>query len=456
VLDVEVPDARAEEADEPPSLARQVAEVALEVADDPADVRLRVLPREPLHAFRERHLVHVEQHDPAQAPRRAQRVEQEPGLLRRPGAELDERVGLRDPRDVGRVRLEDLALAAREVVLGQRRDLAEEPRAPLVVVPLGRDPLRGRGEAVAHVRLERRAPVAGPEPRVDRAGVAGEPDAREDLPPDREVPVAEGQARDGRMGRPRAAAQDAVLVAEEDLRVLRVRERGEAGVARERRRGPLPHLADAREEPRAGGPLPLLLRGEPRAGPARERLGLVEGHVLHGLVRIERLVAPEAAHRPVGPAERRANVLRLAPGPALVAPELAPAVAAVRDELEPRAVRHRGRVDAERGQLLLVRRALVVVGPRVVRAEPRRSRGDEDVAGRGHRGGGAARVRKARERDRLEHRLAVLALVLEDEAEREPVREQRVGAAVERHVAEHLERPVAHAAQVVPCGGGVE
>src|SRR5437868_15365981 len=74
--------------------------------------------------------------------------------------------------------------------------------------------------------------------RVTRA-----PDPREDLPPLRVVPVAEAQPCNDRIGHERAAAQDAELVAEEDLRVLAVRERLEPGVGLEERRRPLPDRA---------------------------------------------------------------------------------------------------------------------------------------------------------------------------------------------------------------------
>src|SRR5262245_66265293 len=72
-------------------------------------------------------------------------------------------------------------------------------------------------------------------------GIAGAAEAGEDLSPQRVVPVAEARPGDDRVGDPGAAAQDAVVGAEEDLGVLRVRERLETRIAAEKRAGPLPH-----------------------------------------------------------------------------------------------------------------------------------------------------------------------------------------------------------------------
>src|SRR5688572_21268799 len=67
--------------------------------------------------------------------------------------------------------------------------------------------------------------------RSPRSDVLGQAHAGEDLAALREVPAAEGRRGHARGGGPRAAAQDAVLVAEEDLGVLAVRVRDEARVA---------------------------------------------------------------------------------------------------------------------------------------------------------------------------------------------------------------------------------
>ena len=75
--------------------------------------------------------------------------------------------------DVVGVREQDRALGAGRVVLGQPRDLVEQLRAAVVVEPLGREVLRGRGEAAAGVGAQCRAEVGGIEVRVDlqRRGV---------------------------------------------------------------------------------------------------------------------------------------------------------------------------------------------------------------------------------------------------------------------------------------------
>src|SRR5262249_8238227 len=75
-------------------------------------------------------------------------------------------------------------------------------------------------------------------------GVSGAPEAGEDLPADRVVPVAEGTADGRAVGCPRATAQHPVLVAKEDLGVLAVRECDESGWAAEVAGRPLPNVAD--------------------------------------------------------------------------------------------------------------------------------------------------------------------------------------------------------------------
>src|SRR4051812_10221648 len=76
------------------------------------------------------------------------------------------------------------------------------------------------------------------------SGIAGAPEAAEDLAADGVVPVAKRVAnRPGPRG-PRAAAEDLVLGAEEDLGILRVRETLEAGPRPEITGRPLPHVAD--------------------------------------------------------------------------------------------------------------------------------------------------------------------------------------------------------------------
>src|SRR6185312_1166676 len=154
-------------------------------------------------------------------------------------------------------------------------------------------------------------------------GIGGEADAGEDLPALGEVPVAEAEGGDARVGRPRAAAQHAVLRAEEDLGVLAIRVGDEAWVAVEPGGGPLPDLPDALEVPVGPGRrlLPLSFGGEPCSARASEGVGLEPGDVAHRSVRVSRLCVRTAA-----------DVVVLLPGPALVAPPLAAPVAAALGE----------------------------------------------------------------------------------------------------------------------------
>ena len=93
-------------------------------------------------------------------PASRERVEQQPRLLRRARAELDERVGLGALGDVARVLDEDRALGAGGVVLGEPGDLVEQLAAAVVVEPLRRQRLRRGGEPGAHVGFERARAVA--------------------------------------------------------------------------------------------------------------------------------------------------------------------------------------------------------------------------------------------------------------------------------------------------------
>src|SRR5215467_12489613 len=117
-------------------------------------------------------------------------------------------------------------------------------------------------------------------------GIARTADAREDLPPLRQVPVAEGRSRHERIGDPRAAAQHPVVAVEERLRVLPVREGAETGIALKSRAGPLPDGAARVLElaaERLHRLLPLGLGRQALPSPARVRLRLVERDVLHRL-----------------------------------------------------------------------------------------------------------------------------------------------------------------------------
>jgi hypothetical protein len=94
-----------------------------------------------------------------------------------------------------------------------------------------------------------------------------------------------------------------------------------------------------------------------------------------------------------------------------------------------------------------VGRPLVVVSPPVVRAHRERTCLDEDFGAASDRGGSAALVLEPRELQRLQHRLDVLLLVLDDEPEDEAVPEQPV-VRVELRAVEHRQHPLAHLRQV--------
>ena len=151
------------------------------------------------------------------------------------------------------------------------------------------------------------------------------------------------------------------------------------------------------------------------------------------------------------------------PGPALRRPVARLLVAAGLDEVVVRARGHRAPVDPERRQLDLVPLELVVVGPLVAgRAEEERPGLDEHLVAVGDRLVRGRRARRLRvrpargaERDRLQHRLLVLELVLEHEAVDVAVREQAV-VRVELDADEDAERPLAHAREVGDRGVRLE
>src|SRR5262249_22576549 len=75
------------------------------------------------------------------------------------------------------------------------------------------------------------------------APIPREPNAGEDLPALRQVPVSIGVAGDDRMNRPGAASQHAIPAFEKHLAVLSVRKRTKALVRPELRHGPLVDIA---------------------------------------------------------------------------------------------------------------------------------------------------------------------------------------------------------------------
>src|SRR5215469_5139902 len=170
-------------------------------------------------------------------------------------------------------------------------------------------------------------------------GVPCQPDAREDLPTDRIIPVAKRRTDRRRGDRPRSAPQDFVVAAEKWLAVGAVDHRGKSRPRREVRRCPLPDITDhllravcrraRREGTHRGGPeaqatqvgeafggflrsprpgasslkhrvpgarlLPFDLRWQARLRPGSEGLRLVVADVLHWLIERYVLVNPEPA-----------------------------------------------------------------------------------------------------------------------------------------------------------------
>ena len=150
----------------PPSKAitrgpcRDPLEVELEVADEAADRDVVVLVGDPLRRLAGDLLGDVDRDIGLEAAGVAHRVEQDPGLGRRARAELDQRARLAGGgEDLGGALLEDLALAAGRVVLGQLGDLLEELRAALVVEVARRELLEG---LVSPARTSAAIPESGP------------------------------------------------------------------------------------------------------------------------------------------------------------------------------------------------------------------------------------------------------------------------------------------------------
>src|SRR5687767_10053798 len=141
--------------------------MVLEVADHAVHLDPGVLLGDRRRRLPKSLLGHVERHEPPQVAGLDHRVEQQARLLGRAGAGLYERVRRRQRRDVVGPLGEDDPLAAREVVLGQPRDLLEEHGAALVVEPLRRQLLRRRREAPDDVFTQGLEAVLGREIDVD-------------------------------------------------------------------------------------------------------------------------------------------------------------------------------------------------------------------------------------------------------------------------------------------------
>ena len=141
--------------------------MTLEVADDGVNVDAGVLAFDRAGRVTQGRLAHVERDEAPKGSVRRERVEQQPRLLRRARAQLDERVGGRARCDVSGVPAEDRALGTGRVVLREPRDLVEEAATLLVVEPLRREDLRARREAGAGVGPQRGGEVVGTEVDVD-------------------------------------------------------------------------------------------------------------------------------------------------------------------------------------------------------------------------------------------------------------------------------------------------
>ena len=289
----------------------------------------------------------VDRHVGLQAAGVAHRVQQVAGLGRRAGAELDQGAGLSGRgEDLGRALAEDLPLGPGRVVLRQLGDLLEQLRAALVVEVFRRQLLRVGAEAGADVARHRRRRV-GVEVDVDRDHAS----LAQRRPEKIWRRCGRSQLRklgpgDVGVGRPGAAAQHLVLVAEEGLGVLRVGESLEARVGAEVGGGPLPGVAD-RLQPRPGR-LPLELGRQPLAGPAGDRRR--PGPRRRGRRAARGRAAPRRPRRSAHPAAPVALPVQRRLGAGLL------------HELGIGAVGDRGSIDLEGGELDAVAAALVVVG----------------------------------------------------------------------------------------------
>ena len=168
----EVADRAAQEGDDARAVGLgDVGEVALEVADDAVHAQARELVDQLVGAREHHRLGHVERDVAAQGARLGHRAQQQPRLGRRARAQLDELGGAGGLDDLRAALLEDRALGARRVVLGQLADAVEELGAARVVEVLGRQLLERPGQAVEHV-VGQRALVLGADEGLhdDRVG----------------------------------------------------------------------------------------------------------------------------------------------------------------------------------------------------------------------------------------------------------------------------------------------
>ena len=370
-------------------------EVALEVADDAVHLEAGVLLGQRLggvadHAARRRRTARSAYAGPG--------VEQHARLRRRcpaPSSTSSAAPGAR--RDLVGARLAGSPARCGSGSTRAARDAVEQLGAAGVVEVLGRQLLERPREAVEHVVGERAARPRGglvtrPMPAAARrrsAAAGGGPSCG----------TSASATRAAR--RPRAAAQDAVALAEEDLGVLAVgvgaRSRGSrrtrvavhshvspsmpsappAGAVRQRPagagRGRLVEVRGARAAPtprRCPGPRSPPSPTRPRSGAGRRgrwrrrrpRTRRRGPRARRGAAARRRRCAAAAIRRAGGPALRVGDVVLLLPRPGLVGPPLAALVAAALDEGRKVALVIGGAADAEGADVARVARALVVVG----------------------------------------------------------------------------------------------
>ena len=106
-------------------------------ADHGVDGEARVPGGQLVRGRAQRRRADVERNVASEAPRRVERVEQHPGLVRRPRPQFHERVGAGQLGDLGGRTTERRPLSLGRVVLDEAGDLVEELAAGLVVEPLG-------------------------------------------------------------------------------------------------------------------------------------------------------------------------------------------------------------------------------------------------------------------------------------------------------------------------------
>ena len=147
-------------------------EVAVEVSDQAVDLDPRIELGQLLGAALDRRRRHVDRHVAAERVRARHREEKGARLGGRARPELDQLLGRRGLDDLRRAAVEDRALAAAGVVLGQLGDPVEELGAVGVVEELRRELLQRRlQQAVPHLGRHvaaRRAvqPVVDPDARL--------------------------------------------------------------------------------------------------------------------------------------------------------------------------------------------------------------------------------------------------------------------------------------------------